>query len=54
MTATNQPRCRRCHRALGRKQIVSTKVGTFCARHGDRIAPHLRKPPRPPRKDTAS
>lgn len=42
MTATDQPRCRRCHRALGRKQVVTTRVGTFCPRHADRIAPHLR------------
>lgn len=47
MTTTDQPRCRRCHRPLGRKQIVVTRVGVFCHRHGDRIAPHLRKPTQP-------
>jgi len=52
-TADGQPRCHRCHRTLNRKQAVATRVGVFCPRHADRLAPHLRKPTRP-RKAAAS
>ncbi len=46
-TADDQPRCKRCGRELSRKLVVVTRAGVFCARHADRLAPYLRKPPRP-------
>ena len=49
-----QSRCKRCGRELSRNLVVVTRAGVFCARHADRLPPHLRRPPRPSRKDTAS
>jgi len=47
-TSVSQPAdipgdCRRCGKHLNRKTAVLTKVGVFCKRHADRIAPHLRR-----------
>ena len=50
VTAVDQPRCKRCGRELSRKLAIVTRAGTYCARHGDRLPPHLRRPPRPSRK----
>jgi len=44
--------CDRCGRPVARRSAVSTRVGDLCHRCGDRLPSHLRRPPRPVRKES--